>query len=96
MLEGVHPKTGQPYRWADDSPIDYGAEGLTTITLEEVERFFEAVRWAVEEMWGGEIIENARGRQAIAGGESDVDQETLRAPGLAEVEEALFLIDNED
>lgn len=95
VLEGVHPKTGLPYRWADDSPVDYGAEGLTTITLEEIERFFEAVRWAVEDLWGGEIIENARGRQVVAGADN-VDQETLRAPGLAEVEAALLLIDNED
>lgn len=51
VVEGIHPKTGKPYRWRQD-PLDVGAEGLTTITVEDADRYLdEAAAWLQDRGW---------------------------------------------
>ena len=39
---GLHPGTGRPYEWPDDSPLDIAADDLTPITVEQVRAYIEA------------------------------------------------------
>jgi len=94
VVEGIHPKTLAPYHWAGGvSAADVGVDGLAEITPDEVDRFFELVAWSVENIFDGEIIENAKGANGAGG---DVDQDGLEAPSLDEVERALQLMGNEE
>lgn len=95
MVEGIHPKTGKPYWWRDGSPVEVGAEGLTLVTQEEVDAWFEALIWTVENVWDGEIIWNKCVGLAggSAGSNGAVVQDLLRAPSIEAVAEALAAID---
>lgn len=42
VVEGIHPKTGQPYQW-DEPLADVGLDGLPEITVAEVEDFLSEV-----------------------------------------------------
>ena len=39
---GIHPGTGRPYDWPEDSPLDIAAGDLTPITVEQVRAYIEA------------------------------------------------------
>ncbi|MFM7254997.1 MAG: PriCT-2 domain-containing protein, partial [Betaproteobacteria bacterium] len=39
---GVHPHTGEPYRWPADAPTDYPIDLLPTITAPQAQRFLDA------------------------------------------------------
>ena len=39
---GIHPGTGRPYDWPEDSPVDIAAGDLTPITVEQVRAYIEA------------------------------------------------------
>lgn len=92
VIEGVHPKTQQPYYWRDGrSPADLGLAELVVITAEEVETFFEALEWAIENVYGGEIISSGSSSASPA-----PLQDTLAAPSLEAADRALYAIPNED
>ena len=95
VVEGIHPKTGKPYWWRDGSPVEVGAEGLTPVTGEEIDAWFEALIWTVENVWDGEIIwtrcHGLLGSRNRSGGA--VVQDLLRAPSIEAVAEALAAID---
>lgn len=96
MVEGIHPKTGKPYWWRDgESPVEVGAEGLTPITQEEIDAWFEALIWTVENVWDGEIIwtrcHGLLGSRHRSGGA--VVQELLLAPSIDSARDALLAID---
>lgn len=92
MSHGIHPKTGKPYWWRDGvSPVTLGASGLTVITADDVEAFFDRVEQLVLAA-GGEILTRAAGGGGAGHGGSAGAAglvEHLRAPSLAAVEAAL-------
>lgn len=98
VAEGIHPKTRSAYWWRDEvSPVTVGAAGLTVITAEDVEAFFDRVEQLVVAA-GGEILTRAAGGGGAGhGGPAGTAGlvEHLRAPSLAAVEAALAAIPNE-
>lgn len=93
VVEGIHPKTMEPYRWRDGiSPADVGAANLTEITLAQIDAYFAECRTIILEE-GGEIITTATARAAAHGGH--VPDVNLVAPSLAAIEAALAAIPNE-
>jgi hypothetical protein len=73
VVEGIH-KRGEPYRWREDNgyrhPCDVGPAGLTPITEQQVDRFFETLAEHVQ-LNGGTVVEDSktkkRERSANAG-----------------------------
>jgi uncharacterized protein DUF3987/primase-like protein len=63
LVDGVH-KSGAIYQWREDNgyqhPCDMGPAGLTEITEQQVERFFDQVEEIVQ-LLGGEITDRSRG-----------------------------------
>lgn len=93
LVAGIHPKTVKPYYWRDGvSPAELTAAGLTPITPEELDAFFEAVEWYLVNVLDAEIVENAKGGSSDAGA---ADQTGLLAPSLSDLERALSLIGND-
>jgi hypothetical protein len=64
VIDAVH-KSGEPYKWREDNsyqhPCDLKPEGLTLITAEKVDSFFETLVGYVEAI-GGEIIESKKSK----------------------------------
>lgn len=93
VVEGIHPKTGQPYIWHDGhSPIELGSDGLTSITAEQLRTLYLRIEGLLGQ-YGYEVVT----RSAMRGGSSagPVSQASLRAPSLAAVGRALAAIPNE-
>jgi hypothetical protein len=44
VADGIHPKTGKPYRWEGGDLIDVGLDGLTEITPDQVNEFLDAAQ----------------------------------------------------
>jgi hypothetical protein len=90
VVDGMHPKTGRAYEWQTDPTTS----PLTPITQSGVVTWFEELR--VDLVARGYSVAG-EGDGSSAGGSlrSDVDQETLRAPSLARLREAVGLTPNE-
>jgi hypothetical protein len=90
LLEGIHPKTGQPYTWRDAiTPATLGVDGLTEISPEQIDDFFERVEATIVEL-GGTIV-----TQSQAGTGGDTGQASLWAPSIASIGRALAAIPND-
>jgi hypothetical protein len=98
LVEGIHPRTGQPYAWrAGRSPATMGSpEALCPIEPEEVEAFYERVVWMIEELYDGEIVGGAGGATGQGGGHGDgVWQAGLLAPSIDAIGQVLDAIEND-
>jgi hypothetical protein len=93
VVEGIHPKTGQPYEWRGDggSLVECGAAGLTPITAAQLDTFDDRLELLLE-LFGYEVIKRSVGGYT---GDGDVYQEGLLAPSLGAVERALAALPNE-
>lgn len=89
LVKGIHSITKQPYQWLGPVPP---AEQLTDINAEAVSRFFDRVAAELGPR-GFEVIREGEGR---IGERAEVDQEGLRAPSDAALEQAVSLIPNDD
>lgn len=92
VVEGIHPKTGQPYVWKDGrSLVELGPDGLTSVTLEGLQTLYRRIEGLLE-LYGYEVV----ARSAIASTQkAPVSQASLRAPSLAAIGRALAAIPNE-
>jgi hypothetical protein len=91
VVEGVHPKTGQPYRWADGrSPAVVGSAALLPVDAAALDAFYDRVERLLE-LFGYEVVS----RSAGSGGDGDVWQEGLLAPSVEAIERALRAVPNE-
>lgn len=93
VVEGVHPKTGQPYYWREGrSPVEVGPSGLTSITLDQLDEFYGRLNSFLERE-GCQITQ----RVAYQGGRTrnGVWQEGLRAPNVDAVGRALAAVPND-
>ncbi len=92
VVEGVHPKTGRPYRWLDDqSPATIGASALQLITATQLDQLFDELVGLVD-LFGYEVVT----RSAAQDGEvTEGCQEWLLAPSVAAVGRALRSLPNE-
>jgi len=48
VADGIHPKTGKPYRWEGDDLVEIGLEGLTEITPDQLVEFLNAAKEIME------------------------------------------------
>ena len=93
VVDGIHPTTGQPYVWQHDrSPVELGADGLTSITAEQLRTLYLRIEGLLE-LYGYEVVN----RSAMVGGNKATGISTggLRAPSLAAIGRALAAIPNE-
>lgn len=93
VVEGIHPKTGQPYVWQDGrSPAELGAEGLTPVSAEQLQTLYLRIEGLLD-LYGYEIVH----RPSAGGvrGTGGVWQGGLRAPSGAAIGRALAAIPNE-
>ena len=92
VIEGVHPKTRQPYYWRDEqTPATVGRAALVEITAADAEAFFASIEQMIVETYGGEIISSGSSAAGHA-----VLQDTLQAPSIQAATAALTAIPNED
>lgn len=75
VVHGVHPKTGQPYRW-DEDPAEVGRDDLPAVSLEDLTAFLEACQETLE-VFDCEAMQTHMGR-----GYEDKAPEALQAPDL--------------
>lgn len=93
VVEGIHPKTREPYAWRDGrSPVEVGAEGLTLVSAEQLHALYQRLAGLLD-LYGYEVVSrpstntgNRSGARRHGG---------LRAPSLAAVGRALAAIPNE-
>lgn len=91
VVEGIHPKTGLPYRWLDGrSPATLGAAALQPIDGAAINAFYERLNRLLE-AFGYEIVSLSN----PAGGDSDVWQEGLLAPSMDAIRRAVAAVPNE-
>lgn len=97
VVEGIHPRTGQPYAWrAGRSPATMGGpDALCPIEPEEVDAFYERITWMIEELYDGEIVGYGAGAGQGSGQGAGVWQEGLLAPSLDAIEQVLGAIEND-
>lgn len=89
VVEGIHPKTSQPYHWLDGRNLAaVTAAGLTHVTSESVAEFFRRLSDLLDQH-GWEAVRKSQGGQRRA-----VDQRSLLAPSLSAIRAALFSIEN--
>jgi hypothetical protein len=94
VIEGIHPKTLKPYRWEDGvSPLLGGASGVTVVTMDEVNAFFDAAEQMLVERFDATILSSSAA--SIAKGSGATLQAGLLAPSLEAVEHALAAIEND-
>lgn len=91
VVEGIHPKTGMPYRWHDGrSPAVIGATALPPISEQAVDGFFDGLPDLLE-VYGYEVLS----RSAGSGGDGAVWQEGLLAPSVDAIRRAVAAVPNE-
>ena len=91
VVEGIHPKTGMPYRWHDGrSPAVIGAAALTPMSDQALDAFFDGLPGLLE-VYGYEVLS----RSAGSGGDGAVWQEGLLAPSMDAVRRAMTAVPNE-
>lgn len=92
VVEGIHPKTGNPYTWTGGkSPVGIGTAGLTPINGAMLDAFMAAVEQAVVQA-GGAIHTRSSGTGALD--RANVDQSGLSGDA-ARVREALEAMGND-
>lgn len=95
VIEGIHPKTGQPYVWLNGrSPAVIGAGGLRTVTADQLDAFCRHLEDLLE-LHGYDIKKRDKeGRSGVVGA-GGVWQDGLLAPSIEAVERALAALPNE-
>ena len=78
LVHGTHP-SGRAYEW-DTDLADVGPEGLTVVTLEDVERYLDGLAFALRRH--GFEIERAGGKLSA---DSAVPQDSLLAPSIEDL-----------
>lgn len=92
MAEGVHPRTGEPYRWKDGRDLGvWGAENLVPVTAAEI----DALLGRLTELMAQRGYERVAGGRSGDGGSGGGVSGSLRAPSLAAVRAALEAIPND-
>lgn len=91
VVDGIHPTTGQPYVWQHDrSPVEVGANGLKSITAEQLRTLYLRIEELLE-LHGYEVVS----KSALNGGEGGVWQQGLLAPSVDAVRRAIAALPNE-
>ncbi len=84
VVQGVHPTTGQPYRW-DEDPAEVGRAGLPGVTLEDLEAFLDGCRSVLEALDCEDLAvtqghgQDERASARLRAGDLDLLEETVRA-----------------
>jgi P4 family phage/plasmid primase-like protien len=89
VIQGVHPKTGQPYEWR--KPLVRATE-LPTLTLDQAKGLMAAIAEECD-MLGIEYTYSGDGNIAAR---TEVDQESLRLDNMSLLAEAVAAIPNAD
>lgn len=92
VVEGIHPRTGMPYRWDGDSPADIGPSGLTEVTPEQLDAFFTRVAEILKDRGCEEVAKAATGVKNAA----TVPQASLLAPSIDHIARALAAVPNDE
>jgi hypothetical protein len=100
VIEGIHPKTGQPYRW-DDGKRRGGAEVLAahspeSLPLLNVSRLPGLRETIVQAVAPFNLTVEDHGAMNGVRDASKVDQPSLRAPSIGVLSEAVAAIPNDD
>ena len=91
VVEGIHPKTGQPYVWRDGrSPAVVGPDALAPVDATKLDAFYERLEGLLD-LYGYEVVSRSMGQ----GGDGDVWQEGLLAPSIDAIRRALAAVPNE-
>lgn len=90
LVHGLHP-SGSPYTWSAPLP---DPEALTPISREQVTAFFAELQTLLEMLPGMEVERVGDGVIRTAG--EQIDQEGLVAPSLAQLEEVVSFIPNDE
>lgn len=89
VVAGIHPKTNKPYEWDCELPAPHE---LVEVTHEMVNRFLDIVQEEIEFL-GVECKREGVG--AVPGQGAPVDQESLKAPSMEALREAVELVPND-
>lgn len=89
VVEGVHPKTGRPYTW-DDELADVGLDGLTEVTVEELDAFLGHVAETLS-LFDCEMLPVTHGSAREAG-----DPDALRTDDMGLLRSAVGAIPNDE
>lgn len=93
VVEGVHPRTQQPYFWREGkSPVHWGADSLTQISREGADELYRQLEGLID-LHGYEVT--SRLDKETTGARSLIDQQSLRAPSVNAVSRALAGVPNE-
>ncbi|HEV2081591.1 MAG TPA: DUF5906 domain-containing protein [Brevundimonas sp.] len=91
VVEGIHPKTGQPYVWRDGrSPAVVGPDALAPVDAAKLDAFYERLEKLLD-LYGYEVVSRSMGQ----GGDGGVWQEGLLAPSIDAIRRALAAVPNE-
>lgn len=66
VLFGIHPKTGRPYNWPQQSPLNVSPADLPEVGQEQVAAFLEACARALGSDEGGQALGHMDARTALA------------------------------
>lgn len=89
VVSGIHPATNAPYQW--DRELPPPAE-LTAITNEQITKLFEKIE-SEAEFLGVEFEAEGNGSNTVTA--PPADQETLRAPSMQALRDAVALLPND-
>jgi putative DNA primase/helicase len=92
VADGIHPKTGKPYRWEGGDLTGVGFDGLTKITPDQVNEFLDAVRKIMAKA-GFKTVSKSKS-VAGTGSRMPIGEASLMADARS-VEEALDAIGND-
>ncbi|HYC66586.1 DUF5906 domain-containing protein [Brevundimonas sp.] len=91
VVEGIHPKTGQPYRWSEgQSPVEIGAANLMVIQAQQLDEFYDRLE-ALLIARGYAVVSRREGRV----GGAQIAQESLLAPSFGAIRRAMASLPNE-
>jgi hypothetical protein len=79
VVDGIHPKTGKPYKWTRGTLLKTGFDGLTEVTHDQMDKFLSAVVKLMEDTGYELKVTNAGGAQSWSGSGRRGPIEDIRA-----------------
>jgi hypothetical protein len=93
LIHGTHPSTGKPYEW--DCLLEENVpDDLSAITREQADEFLDELKQQLEALSIGTVVREGDGRRSQS--VRRADQESLVAPSIEVLSEAVALIPNDD